>query len=283
MNETSQKTRPVVAGRVLGQLQALAANPLHAILIVGGDAQNSGEVSSFAGELIAKANNLSQRSIYDIDKYPLNIEDIRNLRVIASQRGSKNGTIQTIVILRHADSLSIEAQNALLKSLEEPSVGLVYILGANTKSSLLSTIRSRVHEITLGLPSVEDFRAAFKNTETDQLDAAYRASNGSVVRFNAYINGDTATLDLAKNIISEPLHARLMRSAAIGEDREQAISVIESLQSVLRFLLHRAVKSEDQPATIKLTTSLELAHKTKQAIRANANSKIELDRLFVNL
>lgn len=47
------------------------------------------------------------------------------------------------VILLHADTLSIPAQNALLKTLEEPPADTLLILTAENENMLLETIRSR--------------------------------------------------------------------------------------------------------------------------------------------
>jgi DNA polymerase III gamma/tau subunit len=50
---------------------------------------------------------------------------------------------QKAVIIEDAHLLTTEAQNALLKVLEEPPANTILILGANTKESLLPTILSR--------------------------------------------------------------------------------------------------------------------------------------------
>lgn len=47
------------------------------------------------------------------------------------------------VVLLNADTLSIPAQNALLKTLEEPPVDTFFILTAENENMLLETIRSR--------------------------------------------------------------------------------------------------------------------------------------------
>lgn len=53
---------------------------------------------------------------------------------------SKN---QRVVLLPHAQGLSLEAQNALLKTLEELKPGNFIFLGAGNKEALLPTISSR--------------------------------------------------------------------------------------------------------------------------------------------
>lgn len=48
------------------------------------------------------------------------------------------------VVINPADSLTFDAQNALLKVLEEPSPQALIILGADSEDSFLETIKSRV-------------------------------------------------------------------------------------------------------------------------------------------
>lgn len=47
------------------------------------------------------------------------------------------------------------AANALLKSLEEPSAGVVFVLVSHQPSRLLATVRSRCHAVALNLPARE--------------------------------------------------------------------------------------------------------------------------------
>ncbi|MFM7824639.1 MAG: DNA polymerase III subunit, partial [Candidatus Limnocylindrus sp.] len=57
-----------------------------------------------------------------------------------------------VALIEHADRMSEPAQNALLKTLEEPPLQTHIILAAAEDSSLLPTIRSRCAVIRLGLP-----------------------------------------------------------------------------------------------------------------------------------
>ncbi|MFA9378537.1 MAG: ATP-binding protein [Lachnotalea sp.] len=61
-----------------------------------------------------------------------------------------------IYIINEADKLTIQAQNALLKTLEEPPAYAVIMLLTNNYEALLTTILSRC--VTLSLKSVEDER-----------------------------------------------------------------------------------------------------------------------------
>ncbi|MBP9827160.1 hypothetical protein KBC99_01635 [Candidatus Saccharibacteria bacterium] len=53
------------------------------------------------------------------------------------------------IVIEHANRLTTEAANALLKALEEPPPATHFILQARTASSLMPTIRSRVQIVSL--------------------------------------------------------------------------------------------------------------------------------------
>lgn len=82
-----------------------------------------------------EALKLANGDIYELEEY--SIEAVRELQRKLSFKGRK-----TALIL-DADGLSSEAQNALLKILEEPPKDTIIILTAFTRFSLLPTIASR--------------------------------------------------------------------------------------------------------------------------------------------
>jgi DNA polymerase-3 subunit delta' len=61
-----------------------------------------------------------------------------------------------VAIIIDAHTMTTEAQNALLKTLEEPPARTVLLLTARSEQSLLPTVRSRVRRVGLKVPSVED-------------------------------------------------------------------------------------------------------------------------------
>jgi DNA polymerase-3 subunit delta' len=61
-----------------------------------------------------------------------------------------------VVLIRDADALNETAQNALLKSLEEPPPATVFVLTSAAPDALLRTVRSRTMRLTFGRLPVDD-------------------------------------------------------------------------------------------------------------------------------
>ena len=74
----------------------------------------------------------------------------RELRTILGEAPRGDG--KRVVILAEAQSLGVEAANALLKSLEEPRPGVCFLLLAPQRERLLPTLVSRGWVVTLAWP-----------------------------------------------------------------------------------------------------------------------------------
>lgn len=86
-------------------------------------------------------------------KYPGVRELISELSLMPVQGGAR------VAIVEGADRMNPDAQSALLKTLEEPSAGVVIILCAEREALLLPTVRSRCARIRLGLVGPRDIEA----------------------------------------------------------------------------------------------------------------------------
>jgi DNA polymerase-3 subunit delta' len=64
-----------------------------------------------------------------------------------------------VAIIEGADRMNEDAQNALLKMLEEPPEGVTIVLCADQEARLLPTVRSRCFRVRLGLVGARDIEA----------------------------------------------------------------------------------------------------------------------------
>ncbi len=87
-------------------------------------------------------------------KQSISIDEVRNLKSHIFQK-PVNLPVK-IVIFRQAHKLTTEAQNALLKILEEPPGQALIILEAENKENILPTIRSRVITKELKKPKTQE-------------------------------------------------------------------------------------------------------------------------------
>lgn len=83
------------------------------------------------------------------------IDTVREIRREAYVR--PNEAERKALILRDVQEMSPQAQNALLKILEEPPKGVLFLLTCGNKAALLETVLSRVQALSLAEASAERF------------------------------------------------------------------------------------------------------------------------------
>lgn len=118
----------------------------------------------------------------DALKENIDVETVRRvepfMRMTASQGGWR------IVLIDDADSMNRNAQNAILKILEEPPEQSLLILVAHRPGAIIPTIRSRCRKIQFQPLSREDFNRLIAlghgNIREQELDTLYQLSGGSV-------------------------------------------------------------------------------------------------------
>jgi len=82
------------------------------------------------------------------------VDDIRELRSKLSFK-SYSGNIRGVII-DEADLMTVEASNALLKTLEEPGLNTIFILITSRPNRIISTIASRCQTLNFVSPKKDD-------------------------------------------------------------------------------------------------------------------------------
>ena len=145
----------------------------HAILIEGADITAKTALSRFICSAAVCENEvkpcgecdgcrlLSKRNHPDVtivttekDRKTISVNQVREIILEASvvpQKADKK-----IFIIEPADAMTVQAQNALLKILEEPPKSVVFILNATNRNLMLSTVISRCTLLSLTLADEED-------------------------------------------------------------------------------------------------------------------------------
>ena len=97
------------------------------------------------------------------------------------------------MLIREADTLEPASQNALLKSLEEPPPGTMFILTTAVPGALLPTVRSRCMRLRFGrLTSAEIAAALIRDHDYSEADAKQTAplADGSIGQALALVDND---------------------------------------------------------------------------------------------
>lgn len=154
------------------------------------------------------------------------------------------------VLIRDAEMLEPQAQNALLKSLEEPPDSTVFILVTSVAGVLLQTVRSRCMRLRFGRlteDEVTEVLARDYAIAPAEARAAAALADGSISRALAQSSEDlaevrqTAQAFLAQVVGSDDVRqklevAKLLIGAKPERTREEVAIVLRAAQSMLRDL-----------------------------------------------
>jgi DNA polymerase III subunit delta' len=154
-----------------------------------------------------------------------------------------------VAIIREADTLEVAAQNALLKSLEEPPPATVFILLSAVPSALLPTVLSRCMRLRFGRLTEREIETVLgRDLEMSTEDARQAASlaNGSVGHALALGSTDMAVLRETAMVLvaqtpSAPVASRLQAAAVLSttpskkeRSREDVGLILQMAASMLR-------------------------------------------------
>jgi DNA polymerase-3 subunit delta' len=118
------------------------------------------------------------------------IEQVRDFIERLSVRPSRGS--RRIAIIDDAETLNIPAQNALLKTIEEPPSHTVIFLVTRSERALLDTIRSRMRSVRFGPLEAADIEAVLmthNGIPREQAAACARLARGSLARAFALAEG----------------------------------------------------------------------------------------------
>ena len=157
-----------------------------------------------------------------------------------------------VVLIREADTLESSAQNALLKSLEEPPPGTMFILTTAVPGVLLPTVRSRCMRLRFGrLTSAEVASALTRDHDYSDVDARGAAplAGGSLGQALALIDNDLSMFrELAMGLLQHTAgradtQSRVQAASALHtggskkeRTREDVAIVLRLMASMLRDL-----------------------------------------------
>lgn len=179
--------------------------------------------------------------IKDKDKASIGVDNIRE-QVIAEVYLKPRNAKRKIFLINNGDELSTEAQNALLKVLEEPPSYVTFIICVTAKEKLLQTVLSRSQTITFfPVATSEVVRYLMDNCGQSEDEAQFTASlsQGSIGKAIA-LSGDASkkermekTVASLMNLKKNSLRIREMVEF-LTEEKENVTEIFECMCTFLR-------------------------------------------------
>lgn len=269
--------------------------PVHAVMLVGAAGIGKtclGEhiVTEALGIKPAELAHYAYFSRLQPIKGSLSIDAIRDLQRFLQLKTIGREPIRRAVIIEHADTLTIEAQNAFLKLLEEPPADTILLLTVDNQRALLPTIVSRLQSLPVYPPEEAELKAYFANQahDTNAVTQAYFLSGGLPGLMTALLRDDQTHplregVTTAKLILQKPLFERLALVEGLSKQKDAAVYTIQALQYIARTGLAQGAIKEDAVKIKQWHHILKVTTEALEALGYNANTKLTVSNLMLKL
>ncbi|NCN06908.1 MAG: hypothetical protein GW946_03650 [Candidatus Pacebacteria bacterium] len=171
---------------------------------------------------------------------------IDQIRQLQEQLGFSSGT-KRFVFLLYADLLTVQAQHALLKLLEEPPSNTQIVLVSSKPQALLATIRSRCHERQIIAVAKQQDQKSAEN----------------------YANWQQLSISNA------------IKTAENYKKRDETLPVVEAL---VRFLRNEVLPQDTNLPTLQTTlANIDYCLVALDQLANNTNTRLVMEGLFFRL
>ena len=170
------------------------------------------------------------------------------------------------MIVDDADALISEAQNALLKTLEEPPPASVFVLVTSRPDVLLPTVRSRCQRLRFGPLAPSELAAVLMRDHgfaTADAHAAAAAADGSIGRAldrdaaDASVARDAAARLLTSTASATDPRRRLDAAKALGAGAGERDALAERLRALSSLLRDLGALNSNAPVHVLANVDLE--------------------------
>jgi DNA polymerase-3 subunit delta' len=228
---------------------------------------------------------------------------IEQVRSLIAQLGLKpTHSSLRVAIIDDAETLNIPAQNALLKTLEEPPGHAIIFMITAAERALLDTVRSRMRPVRFGaLPTadLEAILAANGVSDPGRRAAAARRARGSASRALALADTDTPAMNELLEALAKARSFDFVSAQQVAQEhfrnRDEAAENFELIARLLEEVLCcklLGAEDADYPRGIMglaeamplqaILSCLEGAVKARGAVDAMANPRLQAEQYWMN-
>ena len=187
-----------------------------------------------------------------LDLKSIPVDEIRAVNMIAGRHTFEGG--QRVILIEHADKMNPPAQNALLKTLEEPVPGTIFVLITESPALLLPTIVSRCREIKLHPWQDEMILSVLEKhgVSGERAKQAVYVSGGSIGKALAVADNESywqRRNEIMQDFFRIEHQSDIIRVSNAWKDRkDDADEMLNDLEDMLRTLLLCHLGQRDEQA-----------------------------------
>jgi len=229
------------------------------------------------------------------EKSSIGVDVVRE-RIVSEIAHRPHRYTYKVFIIEESGTLTVQAQNALLKTLEEPSGYGVFLLIAEKAESLLPTIRSRCMIYStrvVGVPEIFEYlmREGLAKSEAESMKLA-ELSGGSIGRAIQLATDEEFrelrgyVLELAQGLSSKNIVECLAQTKEFERYKHRIADVLDILSICYRDALvavETGVPGSGATSSALLIEKIIALDKARTRLRFNGNFQLVMDSLLLTL
>lgn len=229
----------------------------HAHLIVGEDGVGKGKLANILAKFILNGD-LDREYVdiinYSSEKSSFGVDDVRDIIEEVYKKPFEKD--KKVIIIHEGNKLTIQAQNALLKTIEEPPKGVYIIILCESLELILDTIKSRCEIYKLKPLTKSELYEYIKikkfNYYENEIKSAIAFSEGVPGRIDMYFNDDKLRelrnniVILIKNLNKNDLEAILQQEESFSNlknDKEEVLNIFGLF--IRDILINKEIENEE--------------------------------------
>ncbi|HSX44718.1 MAG TPA: AAA family ATPase [Candidatus Saccharimonadales bacterium] len=245
------------------------------------------------------ASQLLNKNVESLMNYPfykhittaannIGINEVRQIHTFLKLKTTGQATVRRIIIVENAHLMSEEAQNSFLKILEEPPTDTVIIMTASHAQSILPTILSRVQQIEIKRPTLDQINNFYSSKTTESVNRAYQLSSGwpgmmSDILSDNQTNPLFTAIVMVKELLTAPVFERLLKVDEISRDKDQLNRLIFALKQVCKITIEKLADSKQGEDIKRWHNLYNQAYLAEKRLLNSASPKLVITDLFLQM
>ena len=223
------------------------------------------------------SNNPNVEIINEVEEKSIKTEKIKEM--VKSVYEKPIGTSKKIYIINDSQKMTKEAQNSLLKTLEEPPEYAIIILIVNNDNLLLNTIKSRCTKIKFNKLTKKEVEIVLKQQYgyKDISDNILEISDGSITHALAVYGKEEIFSEIGNiftNIDKINIIDLLNKKDLVFKDKESIYEILD----YINIIFFNKIKTN-----IKYTHCIRIVEETKDRLTKNSNYDMTIDNLLLKI
>lgn len=276
---------PIIGNSEIKQLLIKSFNSNsypHSYMFIGIDGIGKSLFAKEFAKLILDANSLTNHpdfmAVLPEDSKSIKIEQIRYLQEKIAEKPIMSD--KKVYIIENSDTMTTEAQNCLLKTLEEPPKYAIIILILSNENSMLPTIKSRCTKITFKPLKDEEILQYFSDNNLERPSSNLLKVCGGSIGKAINLQNETELYEKIDDLIDGIDQKDIIE---VWGNSEYIYKSKENINHLLEYMNIVFVQKFKDSNDMRYINCIKYIENAKKRLSSNSNYDMSIDSLLLKI